>query len=27
MEFRHPDYQGLIITSRIVDIRMLDQAA
>ncbi len=27
MEFRHPDYQGPIITSRIVDIRMRDQAA
>src|ERR1700733_4750352 len=27
MEFRHPDYQGPIITSRILDIRMRDQAA
>jgi hypothetical protein len=27
MEFRHPDYQGPIITSRIVDIRLREQAA
>jgi hypothetical protein len=27
MEFRHPNYQGPIITSRIVDIRMRAQAA
>lgn len=27
MEFRHPNYQGPIVTSRIVDIRMRDQAA
>jgi hypothetical protein len=26
MEFRHPDYRGPIITSRILDIRMRDQA-
>lgn len=27
MEFRHPEYQGPIVTSRIIDIRMRDQAA
>jgi hypothetical protein len=27
MEFRHPDYQGPIVTSRIVDIRMRAQVA
>ena len=27
MEFRHPDYKGPIITSRIVDIRLREQAA
>jgi hypothetical protein len=27
MEFHHPQYEGPIVTSRIVDIRMRDQAA
>lgn len=27
LEFRHPDYQGPIVTSAIVDIRLLPQAA
>jgi hypothetical protein len=27
MEFRHPDYEGPIITSAIVDIRVLSEAA
>jgi hypothetical protein len=27
LEFRHPDYQGPIVTSPIVDIRLLDEAA
>jgi hypothetical protein len=27
LEFRHPGYQGPIVTSRIVDIRLLPQAA
>lgn len=27
MEFRHPEYKGPIVTSRIIDIRMRDQAA
>jgi hypothetical protein len=27
MEFRHPDYEGPIITSPIVDIRVLSEAA
>lgn len=27
MEFRHPDYEGPIITSQIVDIRVLSEAA
>jgi len=27
LEFRHPDYTGPIITSPIVDIRLVDQAA
>ena len=27
MEFRHPDYPGSIVTSRIVDIKLLSEAA
>jgi hypothetical protein len=27
MEFRHPNYEGPIITSAIVDIRILSEAA
>jgi hypothetical protein len=27
LEFRHPDYEGPIITSPIVDIRVLSEAA
>jgi len=27
MEFRHPDFEGPIITSAIVDIRVLSEAA
>lgn len=27
LEFRHPDYRGPIVTSQIVDIRVLPQAA
>ena len=27
MEFRHPDYEGAIVTSRIVDIKLRSEAA
>ena len=27
MEYRHPSYRGPIVTSRIVDLRVLDRAA
>jgi hypothetical protein len=27
LEFIHPDYQGVVVTSRIVDVRLLQQAA
>lgn len=27
LEFRHPDYEGVVVTSRIVDVRLLPEAA
>ena len=27
LEFRHPDYEGAVVTSPIVDIRVLSEAA